>query len=172
MDIITNKEKIKKYQIFFEKALRHNNGKPLERIIQFPGPEDKNFYVYWSPNLNFWSASKIKDNKKGYRNLFGLTEPTGNVITSYSGDINFSLVGGNTGGRFIEDEDKVLVVHSGNIKQGTENFWNHYNGVKLLLYDIFNFAIIGTLPIDESEYLDFQRKIKSFIQEIERIKKC
>jgi len=86
--------------------------------------------------------------------------------------ICFSLEGSRAEGIFIKNRktEEIVIAHKGRLnKIGNIVSNNIYKGKKILI-EGKEFAFISELPNDESQYLDFQRKVRDFIVEVDRIK--
>jgi len=177
-EVIKNPKDVKKYQKVFEEIIQDNTERYEKIRITFnPGCEIRD--VYWSSL--FWSTSRIYTKKEDeeerelrYKNWFGITEKEPNRELELDVEINFSLCGGNTSGKFIKDGDNIFVVHTGSIgkdkKDSMEHFWKYYKGNCFIKGKL---ALIGELPQDEKKekYSEFNKQVMEFIKEVKRIKK-
>jgi hypothetical protein len=141
--------------------------------------------VYWLPQLMYWSAY-YNDDKMPIMNIFGLTEPKDNKELTITVEINFSLKGGNTGGVLVEgDNNKIILAHNGNIRISGKtsqeskdyfiNYYKKYHKDKCVDINIGKktkkIIIIGEIPSEKSQYIEFQEKLHDFINEVDKIKK-
>jgi hypothetical protein len=179
--IIDDESEIKKNQEIFEKILQHGIGKPeKERKI---GPTPKSHIkcdVYWSSELNFWSASYAHKTEKGnrYSNYISFTEPPKDKEYLFE-DVNISFSEtGRTSSKFVEDGNKVYFAHNGvvgNYHESKDDFMKYYrendNDVKIIDIDNEKLVLICELSSDEKEYPDLQNKVITFAREANRIKK-
>ena len=174
-EIIRNKEKILKNQKILEDAMHFQTDVYPNREIGYPGGRHK-CDVYWSSNLDFWSAHDIANEGKLFQNIFGFGEPV-NEKLAMTGGINLSLSGGNSGGILFHKNgtEKVFLGHTGNIrefrtnKEKNEKFWNIFKD-KCIDIAGKNIIFIGELPSEQSKYLDFQNNVKEFIEKSRTIK--
>ena len=149
--------------------------------------------VYWSSKYEYWYAT-IDPHPTQYKNIFGLEMPTERDATMI-GMINFSKKGWKAQGLIIENKDtnKIAVAHKGglqcNIGGKSENRIREnisYNNskedecsfIECSYIDNKNNEKKATLicefpePLDdESQYTNFQSKVKDFITKVNEIKK-
>ena len=181
--VVEKEEEIREYQALLEKILRYQID-PLKRKISHPRTKedfDKNkeklYNIFWSPQFEFWSAfDHNKPRKKNrYWNIFGLKNPLKHENLTITVEICIPIKGEDKSiaGLFVIDKkmNNIAIVSRGKLsRKSMEYFWANYNGKTIDLIDGTKVALIGLLPKDESQYLDFQKNVRDFIIEINRIK--
>ena len=175
--VIREEEEIKKYQYIFRKIFRADAIKYENKKFGYHGGSDI-LDVFWSPVLEFWSASKEKSkNGNRYLNWFGFNDPKNNNNSlSVDVEISISIQGSRTAGKFVSDGKDIYIAHNGdirtNLKRIKDIFWEHYIGDNGIVENE-KVAIIAKLPLVEnaSEYSDFKNKICDFIKNAYGMKK-
>ena len=167
--IIETRNEIKEYQERFIEILKYNTEQRNGNVGTPAGGGRRN--LFWS-SYKFWFITINKETR--YWNAFGLDEGrTPDIII----EINFSLEGSRASGKLLKNEKgNIAIAHNGNCtkiidKHNSEkiNFLSVYKGKKIDVNGV-KMALIGELPDDENYYLDFQKKIRDFIVEVNNIK--
>ena len=181
--IIEKEGEIRDYQTLLEKILKYQNA-PIKRKISHPRTKedfdknkDKLYDIFWSSQFEFWSAfDHNKPKKKNrYWNIFGLKDPNNNKSLIITVEICIPIKGEDKSiaGLFVIDKktNNIAIVRRGKLsRKPMKYFWANYNGKTIDLIDGTKVALIGLLPKDESQYLNFQKNVRDFIIEIDRIK--
>jgi hypothetical protein len=175
-EVINKPAEIKKYQEIFEHIIKDDKKLCKGMTVTFnPGREVRD--VYWSSL--YWTTSRLFTNNQNkelrYKNWFGIIKKEPDKELELVVEINFSLCRGNTSGKFIKDDGKIFVVHTGSIgrdkKDSIANFWKHYKGKK---FENEKLALIGELPdkkdLSKEKIKVFQGRLSNFIEEVQRIK--
>jgi len=177
-DIVIKRDEISNLQIKFNDILKYETETIKNCNFGFQGG-NHNADLFWSSRNNFWYASTDNKDNTRYLNYFGLEKPIRNVAEQI-GQISISHEDSKTEGLFIKERntENVYVAHRGGFtinSSKTSIKGNIFDGFKYsgecIMIAGKNIALIGVLPNDERNNLDFQCKVKDFIVELEIIKK-
>jgi hypothetical protein len=176
--MIKDKIKIKECQDKFEEIMKDNTEK-YNCYINFPkneGEQRDRRNVFWSSKYGYWSAYKTicddKGEEKRYWNVFGLKEPKDGVNLIITVEINLPINGTSYGILAEDDTGKIYIAHRGRTR-AKASFEDNYKGEWIEVKGCTNkVALIGELPQDndKQQYSVFQKKVRDFIVEIDRIK--
>jgi len=181
--IVVKEEKIREYQALLEKILKYNTDSSKSKLSHRRAKEDsdegkdKLYDIFWSSQFKFWSGFDHNKPKKRnrYWNIFGLLNPSDNKNLSITVEICIPKKDEEKriAGLFIIDRNTndIAIVHRGRLSGKSMNyFWTNYNRKTIDLIDGTKVALIGVIPKDELQYLDFQKNVRDFLIEINRIK--
>jgi len=177
--LIEDKDK-EEYQKKFERILKYKTTvlkhEPKENLnedeyyVGIPGQERLKAHLYWSSENKYWFATEKLPKDTRYWNILGMKKPEENKVTiTMDGQINFSKKGWRAEGKLVRDTStkKIFVAHTGGFKG------NEKNGGRLkgnISEEKATFNIICEFPQDESESecINFQIKVKNFIEELKK----
>ena len=180
MFILTNRQEIENAQREFVTRLEKSCDRKIQVRLGYQGG-NVNCVINWSKNLGLWFHSRKLEGTfnferiaiSRYWNAFGLSEvvPKQNSMLPIVCEINPPLEGleKRVQGAFARDNGRIWLLHRGKIGGGRPGigrrlfFENYLKEIKDIAGD--RFAIIGDIRSS-----DFVECVRSFVQEVERIK--
>lgn len=170
--VITDREQIRNLHAKFHKRLDNFLTDRIGCIVGYPSGSFPDT-VRYSPKLNIWISVRKHENR--FWNGFGIGKPTEGRNNSLNGEINFGYHGArNIAGVFaIDNNKKILVLHSGNIGGGKKGvgknlFLSKFNGD--FVNAVHGVSEIKYCLVGELQSPHFPRQVANFINEIYRVK--